>query len=165
MLKFDILKLLKAPLGTSRTLIIDEGPRELEDLEVDFLRGSVEVIRTQKGFFVEGTVESQLGLECVRCLSPFTSPVTLEVEETFRLPGASPRLGAPYAVSEDGELDLAPLLRELAWISIPMKPLCDLDCKGLCPHCGVNLNEESCNCEETKVDPRLAPLKELLDET
>jgi uncharacterized protein len=95
-------------------------------------------------------------------LDPFAFPVTLELAEMFRLPGSNTRPGAIYAVGEDGELDLAPLIRELAWLAIPIKHLCDLECKGLCPHCGVNLNEETCQCEEVHVDPRLAPLKELL---
>lgn len=161
-LKVGVSTLLTAPLGKSLVLDIDEGSHRLDDLEVDFLRGTVRVIRVQKGLFVEGAVESQLRLECVRCLDPLVFPVTLQVDETFRLPGADIRSGAPYAVSDDGKLDLAPLLRELAWIAIPMKPLCDPDCKGLCPHCGVNLNRESCTCEKTQVDPRLASLKELL---
>ena len=162
MLTFDVSTLLKAPLGKSLTLDVDTGPLVLEDLEVDFLRGSVQVIRVEDGLFVEGAVESQLRLECVRCLDPFAFPITLQLAEMFRLPGSAPSPDAIYAVSEDGKLDLAPLIREHAWLAIPMKPLCDPECKGLCPHCGVNLNRESCECEEIRVDPRLAPLKELL---
>jgi uncharacterized protein len=162
MLTFDVSTLLKAPLGKSLTLDIDDGPQVLEDLEVEFLRGSVQAIRVDKGLFVDGTVKSQLRLECVRCLDPFTFPVTLELGETFRMPGTALAPGAIYAVGEDGELDLEPLIRELAWLAIPMKHLCDPECKGLCPHCGSNLNEEPCQCEEIRIDPRLAPLKELL---
>jgi uncharacterized protein len=162
MLTFDVSTLLKAPLGKSLTLDIDDGPQVLEDLEVEFLRGSVQVIRVDKGLFVDGTVKSQLRLECVRCLDPFTFPVTLDLAETFRMPGVTLAPGAIYAVGEDGELDLEPLIRELAWLAIPMKHLCDPECKGLCPHCGSNLNEEQCQCEEIRIDPRLAPLKELL---
>jgi uncharacterized protein len=162
MLTFDVSSLLKAPLGKSLSLDIDDGPQVLEDLEVDFLRGSFQVTRVEKGIFVQGTVKSQLRLECVRCLEPFVFPVTLELAEMFRRPGTDIRPGVIYAVSEDGELDLAPLIRELAWLAIPIKHLCDPECKGLCPHCGVNLNEEPCQCEEIRIDPRLAPLKELL---
>jgi uncharacterized protein len=162
MLTFDVSSLLKAPLGKSLTLDIDEGPQVLEDLEVEFLCGSVQAIRVDKGLFVDGTVKSQLRLECARCLDPFTFPVTLELAETFRMPGTDPTSGAVYAVGEDGELDLAPLIRELAWLAIPMKHLCDPECKGLCPHCFVNLNEQPCQCEEIRIDPRLAALKEFL---
>lgn len=162
MLTFDVSTLLKAPLGKSLTLDIDTGPKVLDDLEVDYLRGSVQVLRVEKGLFVEGTVESQLRLECVRCLEPFALPVTLELAELFRMPGAAPEPDAVYALTEDGEIDLAPLIREHAWLAIPMKHLCDPECKGFCSHCGVNLNTDSCQCEEMHVDPRLAPLKELL---
>ena len=162
MLTFDVSRLVKASLGRSLTLDIDTGPRVLEDLEVDYLRGTVQVTRMERGLFVEGTVESRFKLDCVRCLSPFSFPVTVQLAEKFRMSGSDPRPGAVYAVSEDGELDLAPLIRELLWLAIPMKHLCDPECKGLCPHCGGNLNEESCECELMHVDPRLAPLKELL---
>lgn len=162
MVTFDVSTLVKASLGKSLTLDIDEGPQVLEDLEVEFLRGSVQATRVEKGLFVGGTVRSQLRLECVRCLDPFVFPVTLELAEMFRMPDTDPKPGAIYTVGENGELDLAPLIRELAWLAIPMKHLCDPECQGLCPHCGVNLNEEPCQCEEVRIDPRLAPLKELL---
>jgi len=162
MLTFDISSLLKAPLGESITRDIDTGPKVLDDLEVDYLRGSVQILRVDEGLFVEGTVETQLRLECVRCLEPFAFPVTLELAELFRMPGSDADPDTLYAVTDDGEIDLGPLIREHAWLAIPMKHLCDPECRGLCPHCGVNLNAEKCECEEIHVDPRLAPLKELL---
>ncbi len=162
MIIFDVSSLLKAPLGKSITLDIETGAKKLDDLEVGFLKGTIQVVRVEKGLFVEGEVESQLRLECVRCLTPFVFPVTLTLAETFRLPGKPPEPGIPYAVRDDHQIDLGPLLRELALLAIPMKPLCDPDCKGLCPQCGVNLNEESCACEKERIDPRMAALKDLL---
>jgi len=162
MICFDVSALIQARLGTSLTLDVDTGPQSLTDLKVDFLCGTVQVIRVQGGLLVRGTVGSQLGLECVRCLESFVLPVTLELEETFRLPGADPRPDMFYAVSSDGWLDLAPLLREQAWVAIPIKPLCNPDCKGLCPQCGASLNLESCACESARIDSRLASLKDLL---
>jgi uncharacterized protein len=162
MVRFDVSSLIKAQPGTSLTLNVDVGRKRLTDLEVNYLRGIVRVTRVQGGLLVQGTVESQLAQECVRCLEPFELPITLEVEDTFRLPGASPKIDTPYTVSEGGWLDLSPLLREQSWLAIPMKPLCDPSCRGLCPQCGANLNLESCTCEEIHIDPRLAVLKELL---
>jgi uncharacterized protein len=162
MIRFDVSSLLKARLGASLTLSIGTGSQRLTDLQVSFLRGTVQAVRVQGGVLVRGSVESQLGLECVRCLESFDLPITLELEETFRLPGVGPKPDMTYAVNADGWLDLAPLLREQAWLAIPMKPLCGPDCKGLCPHCGANLNHESCTCEEERIDPRLALLKDLL---
>lgn len=162
MIRFDVSAFTRAPLATSLALSVDTGPQSLIDLEVDFLRGTIQVIRVQGGLLVRGAVESQLELECVRCLESFVLSVTLELEEIFRLPGAGLAPDGSYAVSSDGWLDLVPLLREQAWVAIPMKSLCHLDCKGLCSQCGANLNLESCTCDRIRVDARLALLKDLL---
>lgn len=162
MIRFDISAITRGRPGTSLTLNVDTEQQHLTDLRVDFLRGTVQVIRVQTGLLVQGIVESQLRLECVRCLESFALPITLELEEMFGLPGASQRQDVTYVVSGDGWLDLAPLLREQAWVAMPMKPLCRPDCKGLCPQCGANLNFKSCACEGMNVDPRLALLKDLL---
>jgi uncharacterized protein len=50
-------------------------------------------------------------------------------------------------------------------LSIPLKVLCKDDCKGLCPRCGINLNDTSCSCDTTDTDPRWAPLSKLKDES
>ena len=160
MIRFDVSALIKARLGKTLTLNLDTGRQTLKDLEVSFLRGSVQAIRVQSGLLIQGAVASQLRLECVRCLEPFDFPVVLELEEIFRLAPAKAHPSS-YLVGEDGWIDLAPLLREQAWVDIPMKPLCRPDCKGLCPHCGANLNIEPCTCEQIRIDPRLAPLQKL----
>jgi uncharacterized protein len=44
---------------------------------------------------------------------------------------------------------------------LPLKITCREDCKGLCPHCGKNLNQEACSCNVPREDPRWAALKEV----
>ena len=62
----------------------------------------------------------------------------------------------------DGEkIDLEPVFREQFVLAVPFAPLCREDCKGLCPHCGTNLNLEQCSCSEPMEDPRWAALKEI----
>jgi uncharacterized protein len=46
-------------------------------------------------------------------------------------------------------------------LSLPTRPLCREDCRGLCPHCGINLNRESCGCREERLDSRLAALRSI----
>jgi len=179
MIRFDVSALTQARLGTSLNLDVDTGPQRLTDgstetlsssvetlakvLEVDFLRGTLQAIRVQEGLLIQGALESQLGLECVRCLEHFVLPITLEIEEIFQLPRTDPQPDVSYVVSDDGWLNLSPLLREQAWVAIPMKPLCRPDCNGLCPQCGANLNLESCACDRERIDPRMAALKDLVD--
>jgi uncharacterized protein len=66
-------------------------------------------------------------------------------------------------LQKNGEINIEDLLKEIFNINRPLKPLCSVNCKGLCPKCGVNLNEEDCNCDNEKIDPRMGKLKELLD--
>jgi len=56
---------------------------------------------------------------------------------------------------------LADVLAEQVILSLPMKVICRSDCRGLCPHCGTNLNSEECRCETHAADPRMAPLARL----
>ena len=59
------------------------------------------------------------------------------------------------------EVDISDYLREQIAMSLPLKVVCSENCKGLCPSCGVNLNDETCECDSQKIDPRLAVLKNL----
>ena len=162
MIRFDVSTLIRSRLGSTLTFTMNTGPQRLTDLDVDFLRGTIRVTRVQAGLLVQGEVETQLRLDCVRCLDAFSLPTVLEIEETFRLPASKPKPDLPYAVGEDGWMDLAPVLREQAWVAIPIKPVCRSECQGLCPECGANLNAGPCDCGQGEVDPRWASLKDLL---
>lgn len=162
MIRFDVSTLIRSRLGSVLNFTMETGAQRLTDLEVDFLRGTLRVTRVQAGLLVQGIIATQVRLECVRCLEPFSLPLVLEIEETFRLPGSPKRPDLPYAVTEDGWVELAPVLREQTWVAIPMKPLCDPACKGLCPECGANLNTEPCTCGVGEIDPRWEALRGLL---
>ncbi len=63
------------------------------------------------------------------------------------------------------EIDLRQLMEEQFYLSLPMKPLCKDDCKGLCANCGTNLNKATCDCNTQWEDPRLAALRDLKKES
>ena len=65
------------------------------------------------------------------------------------------------AFYENDAIDLGQLMREQVYLSLPMKPLCRDDCRGLCPVCGTNLNLSVCHCAREWDDPRFAALKAL----
>ena len=162
MSQIDLSPLIGARPGERLTFSLDEGPQWLNDIRVAFLYGSMQFTRVQGGILVEAKIETQVEVECVRCLTPFPYATTLEIEEIIGLAGR-PRPGITYRITDEGWFDPSPLLREQAWVALPMKPLCRPDCRGICPECGANLNLEPCNCHEERVDPRLAVLAEFLE--
>jgi len=162
LLKFNVGFLLAQGAGNQREVEVDlPRVRVAEDVELDFLRGTLLFSRNSRGILVQGSLETHVLTECARCLNSMFYPVTLEIEELFAYP---PSPEAQYSVEETGDLDLAPLLREEAILAVPMGMLCRPDCAGLCPQCGKNLNEGPCDCVTEDLDPRLASLRGMLDE-
>ena len=163
MMKFNLARLLEEPIGSKMSFEIDEAQQRLaEDLCVDFVRGTVEFTRINRGIFGEGHLRSQVQLECARCLETFAQPLDLHLEAQFGLPSTKPHGETIFPIGPKGVLDLTEALREQVLLELPMRPLCKPDCLGLCPVCGKNLNEGPCDCVKETIDPRLAGLKDLL---
>ena len=122
-------------------------------------------------FRVVGGATTRLELDCGRCLEPFELPVDVHFDLRY-VPHTENAGEGEQEVTEDdlttafyrdGMLDLIDLLREQFTLALPMKPLCAQACRGLCPDCGANLNRVECGCAPKWEDPRLAPLKGLLN--
>ncbi len=119
-----------------------------------------------------GHLKAVAWLECGRCLEKHEVPLEFDFAETCAFAQIDEPLSytqvtdeddpAPLPILDGNVVDLTELVRQLLVLQIPARSLCRPDCKGLCPHCGVNLNEADCECELDEVDPRLAPLRELL---
>jgi uncharacterized protein len=120
-----------------------------------------------------GRVQTTLEAGCSSCLEPFTIPVDAPFDLLFLPDTAGAERGdADRTVHEDDvgvsfykddTIDLGAVMREQFFLALPMKPLCRDDCQGLCPVCGVNRNRETCAGHAEWTDPRLEPLKKLLD--
>jgi uncharacterized protein len=161
-LKLQVGFLLSESVGQSRETEFDvPNLRISDDLMLDNLRGVLRLSRTSRGILVQGTLHAAFKGECGRCLDKTFIELDVPVEELFVYP---PRPEAEFSLSDDGILDLAPLLREEIILDTPIGVLCRPDCAGLCPTCGKNLNEGPCDCDRDEVDPRLAALKGLKDD-
>ena len=161
-MRYNVSSLLKAPVGAQITLTVDEDQHLIgENLAVEYVRGTLRLIRADQRVLAQGQLKTQVQAECVRCLESFNLPLTIRIEELFTLFPASPA-DKTYHIGEDGYLRLDRPLAELVQLEMPMHALCRLDCKGLCSQCGQNLNEGSCHCADGDVDPRLAALRSLL---
>jgi uncharacterized protein len=108
-------------------------------------------------------------LQCARCVEPGAQDVVREFELLYRPLGADAgrdELSVTDAEAEIGYyqgdgLLLEDVLREQVLLALPLKVTCREDCRGLCVHCGKNLNEEQCSCTTTIEDPRWTALREI----
>jgi uncharacterized protein len=164
-MRYNVSSLLKAPIGARMTLALDVTQQRLGgDLDVESIHGNIVVTRTDRRLLAQGQLDVVLEAECVRCLEviPHLS-IQVDFEESFLLhPVSGHKQTSIYGVTEDGHLDLTYPLREQILVSMPIRPLCRPDCRGLCGQCGNNLNSGPCSCSEEPGDPRLAILKSLL---
>lgn len=118
---------------------------------------------------VKGDLSTRLEWACARCLEPVILDVQRNFDLLYRPQGADAgraELSVTAAEAEvsyyEGEgLLLEDVIREQVLLAVPLKAICREDCKGLCPHCGKNLNNEQCSCAEPVEDPRWNALKEM----
>lgn len=151
--------MMRPEVGAAMDLAIDEVNQVLGDLKVDYVRGKLRLTRANKRILAKGQLETIIQAECVRCLTEFQLPLTLQFEELFAFSAAADPV---YFVDEGGWLSLRQPVREQILLAMPIQTLCRPNCKGLCSQCGANLNDGPCNCETDDTDPRLAALKSLL---
>jgi uncharacterized protein len=110
------------------------------DLELE-----VQLEGVAEGVLVTANVTAPLAGECARCLEPFTSATQVRFQELFALESEDATdsdqadAAESYRLDGSGQLDLEPALRDAVVLELPLSPLCEDDCKGLCPECGVRL--------------------------
>lgn len=128
-----------------------------------------DVVSGDRVYYCHGQAMSEARLECSRCLEPYT--MTLRGEIDFSIQevvdeAAVNRDDVPdtelLVTAGASEVDISGPVREAMLLEIPLQPLCREDCRGLCPICGVNRNEEACECKVEKTDPRWDALRDLL---
>jgi len=160
-LKLNIGFLLGAGPGHSHDTSFDvPAIRVADDVDLAYVRGQVRLSRTKEGVLVQGELHLGVEDECYRCLDPMQRDVVITLEELYNYPLPKE---SEFSLSDDGILDLAPLIRAEALIEDARGALCRPDCKGLCPECGANWNYTTCACAEKQNDSRFAGLRELLD--
>lgn len=113
--------------------------------------------------------EGEFEVPCARCVELVRYDLKDDFDLLFRPVGADGEASEHSITTSEteigyyqgGSLELEDVLREQVLLSLPTKTLCRQDCKGLCPRCGANLNDETCTCEETRTDPRWTALSDL----
>ncbi len=121
------------------------------------------IFKVDDNVILNGSIEYTFEDQCARCLIPFDKTVTTKFEAVLmRQLEENEESDEIKLKITDGCVDLEETIKQMIYLSMPMKSLCKKDCKGICPNCGVNLNNEECKCNNDLTDPRFDKLKDLL---
>jgi uncharacterized protein len=131
-------------------------------------RGPKEIVADIR---LRGNFSGNFQVPCARCMEPVEIPLAAEFDLIFRPVGADSDLPERAITAQETEigyyqkdsLSLEDVLREQVLLALPVRTLCKSDCKGLCPRCGQNRNQQVCTCEEGTISPRWEPLAGLRD--
>lgn len=174
-MQFNVAQLLKQSVGAKREYDVEEPLGELDPdlIPVAPIEGHVKLVRTHDGVLLTGELETVLEINCSRCLEAFDLPVEIEIEEEYKSK-VDLRTGATLPVTDEDEaatliddhhiIDLSEVVRQNLLVALPITAVCREGCKGLCPNCGQNWNEGSCDCTPEEIDPRWSALSELLQQ-
>jgi len=139
--------------------------------QIDPLIWNATAERAGEEIRIVGSLQTTMELACSRCLEPAGCPISKSFDLFFRQRDE-------HMFDEDDEIELdeedtrtafftgtqlmlGDILREQVLLALPMKPLCRVDCKGLCPVCGTNLNVNACNCPDERFSPHMDKLLEI----
>ena len=111
------------------------------------------------GVLATGTASAQVKGECVRCLDDLDDDLVVDFQELYLYEDA----GEDDLSLEGDLLDLEPVLRDAVVLALPFQPLCQPDCPGLCPECGVRLADDPGHAHEAAIDPRWTALSALAE--
>ncbi len=136
----------------------------------DLLKVKLTIQKVGEEFFCQGYVTAPVEEECSRCLVLFEEELAGDLSFIIETGEAKSVLSSDIDENtvihlKPGEhvADIGEVVREAVLLAIPTKPLCDTNCRGFCPSCGTNLNEETCGCKVDKTDDRCEELRGLLE--
>ena len=173
---FNVSELLKQPVGVSQFHEVEASDLLTEDGTQSKVTGRLRLTRNDQGIWVKGKLEAMVLGSCGRCLIDFCLRLPLHLREQYfstvdfrsGTPLPKSRLSdedvALYILSKHN-LDIREVVRQLIVTAVPMKPLCKSSCRGLCAKCGINLNEDFCQCQDVEEGLGVSPLIGLLSKS
>jgi uncharacterized protein len=143
--------------------------KEVPDFSLDKVDVSCLITKTSGTVFIKGSFSALIDICCSRCLENTKLSIGSDFAYTLVPAKAETREDLELKPEEleisyyQGDfIDLTPVICEQIILQIPIKALCNEECKGLCQHCGANLNNSSCNCSSNVIDSRIAVLKNFI---
>lgn len=141
---------------------------------VDRIKSNVNLVLRycllDKNFLIRGSIKTAIMQECARCIEPYSHEINAEFyniyarelaegdEEDYELQSGELEI----SIVKTEFIDLLHVVLEQIILQLPLKPLCNIECKGLCHVCGQDLNKQKCSCNREVTDARFEVLKKLL---
>ena len=167
-MKINLSQIRQSP-GTSCSYELAEqlSPVELPGEILTFqgpVKAKLTAVNTGRLIHIQGELQAQVELKCSRCLDPYLHQAEVAFDENYchAAETQDTEVGEEFKVFEGDILDITSEVVESIIVGLPMKPVCQVDCEGFCPHCGQDLKAAKCLCQDDKLDPRLEILKKLL---
>ncbi|MCX8031311.1 MAG: DUF177 domain-containing protein [Thermodesulfovibrionales bacterium] len=138
--------------------------------KVSLYEAELRFFKKDSDIVITGHIFCNLETQCSRCLSNFLLPIDTFVDFTVK-PIKEIAIEGCYEIQKEdldvsfytsNLIDVDDIVNEQLALNIPMKPLCKLDCKGLCVNCGADFNQMRCNCSLNTIDERLKILEKLI---
>ena len=165
-MQYDITHLLREPVGFRWDVEVDEVGTA-EPVKGERIQGQLGLTRFNQGVWAEARLSTEAVQVCDRCLRTFRQPVRAEFTELCRIgdPTPSTMEYGELFVNSGGILDLGEVFRQHLILNLPAKLLCNPQCMGMCPHCGVYGDKHNHNCrtqdQDFQMDPRWKDLTAL----
>jgi uncharacterized protein len=164
----DLTTLALRP-GQGRRVDVELAPDGLElggqeyEFEPSAVHARLDISRTASGHALRLRLSARLAGPCMRCLTGSDFPVEVDAREVEQPSSNDEELTSPYV--DEGVLDVSAWAHDAIALALPQALLCRPDCAGLCPECGVSLNDvdPATHVHESEPDPRWAKLRELMD--
>lgn len=166
----DLSRTTKETIDFEKTFAPDELDLDEQTSMSEPLSARGNIRRRGEEAFLRGTIKGGVSVNCSRCLKEAVVPVeteisahlvTLEQYTAQKAERLNDEEDFQTEVYDGVNVNLAEIVREQILVDLPVKNVCREDCRGLCPQCGTNLNEQECSCPQNDIDPRWAALKNL----
>lgn len=164
MVKLNIVNYSEGSIVESSSV----APAEVELSEYEEFCNPVELVfninRIGSEIYIRAEISTKAELVCDRCLEIYQWPLKEAIDilcTTDAHLAANDQDDVYFITDASKEVDITESIRQSLIIAIPEKKLCQKKCKGLCSHCGINLNLETCQCKEEKTDPRWDALNKI----
>lgn len=110
--------------------------------------------------------EVELLLPCDRCLEDVRHTLNIKMNKEIDMNESDEKRIESMdelCFIKDSELDVERLIYNEILVHLPMKVLCNENCKGICNRCGANLNSQTCDCDTTELDPRMSKIRDIFN--